>query len=74
MNEPLIMAGPWTAKLLKEIEAEDKARSRIIVTLEITDPETVMTYKDVDDALVFEDLRYGTLMDKAEFVDRTNLT
>jgi len=46
--------------------------SRILVTIEITDPETVEAYQNVDDALVFEDLRDGTLMQMASLVSRAN--
>jgi hypothetical protein len=45
---------------------------RILVTIAITDPDTVEAYADVDDALVFEDLRDGSLMKMAELVARKN--
>lgn len=46
--------------------------SRIVVTLEVTDPETVEAYADVTDELIYEDIRHGSLMQKAEFVSREN--
>ncbi len=47
--------------------------SCILVTVAITDPETVKAYKDVDDALVFEDLCNGTLMKMAQLVSLENV-
>ena len=41
---------------------------RIIVTLEITDPETVEAYQGVSAELVYEDLRNGTLMRQTALV------
>ena len=54
------------------VKSPEPACSRIVVTIEITDPETVEAYRDVDDTLVFEDLRDGTLMNMASFVSREN--
>jgi len=46
--------------------------SRIIITIEITDPETVAAYADIDDALLFDDLRSGSLMQMVSLVSREN--
>ena len=59
-----------------EIEAErplDAANcSRIVITLEITDPEIVADYRDTCDELLWEDLVDGELINFAEFVSREN--
>ena len=44
-----------------------------LVTVAITNPETVDAYKNVDDALVFEDLCNGTLMKMSQLVSRENV-
>lgn len=46
--------------------------SRILITIEITDPEIVADYKDTCDELVWEDLVNGNLIKFAEFVSREN--
>jgi hypothetical protein len=52
--------------------SSEPACSRILITIEITDPETVEAYADVDDAFIMEDLEHGTLMSAARLVSRTN--
>jgi len=66
---------PLVAQRLRATRAAGSSEpdcSRIFVTIEISDPETVKAYADVDDALVFADLRDGTLMQMAQFVSRKN--
>ena len=46
--------------------------NRIVITLEITDPETVESYQDVDNVLIMDDLTHGTLMFYTKLVDRKN--
>lgn len=60
------------AHLLKPAVRSASACSCITVTIEITDPETVEAYKDVDDDLVFADLCSGNLMKNASLVSREN--
>lgn len=40
----------------------------IKLTLEISDPETVSAYWGVHRDLIFQDLRSGTLLDKADLI------
>jgi hypothetical protein len=47
--------------------------SRIVITMEITDPEVVSDYKNTCDELVWEDLANGELINFAEFVSRENV-
>jgi hypothetical protein len=47
--------------------------SRIVITLEITDPEVVTDYKNTCDELLWEDLVNGELINFAEFVSRENV-
>jgi len=41
---------------------------KIIITLEINDPETVEDCKDTHPELIYNDLRYGTLMHMTDLV------
>jgi hypothetical protein len=41
---------------------------KIIITVEITDPEDVADYWDVADKLIEEDLQFGSLMEVCELV------
>lgn len=45
---------------------------RILITIEITDPETVESYSSVDDAILFDDLLYGGLVKLTSLVSREN--
>lgn len=45
---------------------------RILITLEISDPETVREYKDVSDELLFDDLVNGELIRYVSLVFRKN--
>jgi len=41
---------------------------KLVLHLEITDPETVENYKDVHQDLILEDIIHGTLADQLEMV------
>jgi hypothetical protein len=57
-----------------EINPGVAACSRIVITLEITDPEVVTDYKNTCAELLWEDLVNGDLINFAEFVSRENVT
>jgi hypothetical protein len=59
--------------MMKQIERTGKIKRiartmKIRITLEINDPETVDDCKDTHPELIYNDLRYGTLMHMTDLV------
>jgi hypothetical protein len=47
---------------------------KIVITLQITDPETVEAYADVTAGFIYEDLLCGSLMEETELVSAIFIT